>query len=154
MVEIVGYLPSNLSGKVQLYRQNFTNNDHVLELDIPKLTELQVRELVIQVRECARKNLRNFSTEIIVDIIDITISRLLDRKNIYRQNLERYLPQITGYDKEMVRLGLTDYLKLFRKPQLLKFLAEDFPNPKILDQLDISGLPKTGLKNFPNARMD
>ena len=33
----------------------------------------------------------------------------------------------------MIRLSLTDYLKTFRKPQLQRFINEDFANPKILD---------------------
>jgi hypothetical protein len=43
------------------------------------------------------------------------------------------LPIVTGYDPEMVRLGLTGYLKTFRAPQLQRFLARISPIPSILD---------------------
>ena len=56
--------------------------------------------------------------------------------------MEDLLPAITGYDREMLRLGLTEYLKSFRKPELKRFLAEDFPNPAILD--DFQPLTKGG----------
>ena len=42
----------------------------------------------------------------------------------------------------MIRLGLTGYLKTFRKPELQKFLVEDFTNPTILD--DFQPVPKGG----------
>ena len=57
---------------------------------------------------------------IVVAASAVTISSLL-------------LPFVSGYDAEMVRLGLTGLLKTFRAPQLHRFVAEDFPNPKVLD---------------------
>jgi len=49
---------------------------------------------------------------------------------------------VTGYDAEMIRLGLTSYLKTFREPELRKFLAEDFANPLVLD--GFQPMPKGG----------
>ena len=40
---------------------------------------------------------------------------------------------VTGYDEETIRLGLTSYLKSFRKHELQRFLVEDLGNPLLLD---------------------
>ncbi|MDQ7861273.1 acyl-CoA reductase [Peribacillus frigoritolerans] len=68
-----------------------------------------------------------------MDIIDKAIDRLLDRRSPYRQKAEQLLPIITGYDEEIVRLGLTIYLKKFRKHELQRFVVEDLGNPLLLD---------------------
>ena len=43
------------------------------------------------------------------------------------------LPLVSGYDPQMVRLGLSAFFKTFRAAQLHRFVAEDFANPKVLD---------------------
>jgi len=70
----------------------------------------------------------------IIELIDGCIARLLDPSDPYRQQAEQQLPVITGYDSEMVRLGLTSFCQRFRAPQLHRFVAEDFANPKVLDE--------------------
>ena len=62
------------------------------------------------------------------------MARLLDPADPYRRELDQLLPIVTGYDAEMVRLGLTAFFKTFRAPQLHRFVAEDFANPKLLDE--------------------
>jgi hypothetical protein len=70
----------------------------------------------------------------VIEVIDRAIARLLDPADAYRQQAERLLPIVSGYDAEMVRLGLTSFFKTFRAPQLQRFVAEDFANPKLLDE--------------------
>ena len=82
------------------------------------------------VKLASRTILKALTVSEIVDITDRAIARLLDRNDPYRRKCEALLPLVTGYDAEMVRLGLTGYLKTFRKPNLQKFIAEDFANPK------------------------
>ncbi|MEL0114656.1 MAG: acyl-CoA reductase, partial [Rickettsiales bacterium] len=69
----------------------------------------------------------------IVDIVDRAVGRLLDRSHPVRRKMEIILPQVSGYDAEIVRLGLTDTFKTFREAGLRKFIAEDFANPSMLD---------------------
>lgn len=68
-----------------------------------------------------------------MDVVDKAIARLLDRESPHRRKAEALLPLVTGYDAEMIRLGLSDYLRTFRRPQLERFLAEDFVDPRCLD---------------------
>lgn len=112
------------------------------DVAVPVLDGPQIAHLASHVRQNAARALRPLPVGRIVEIIDATVARLLDRQNPHRRRMEAALPAITGYDPEMVRLGLTQYLKTFRKPELLRFLAEDFPNPAILDQFQ--PLPKGG----------
>ena len=65
-----------------------------------------------------------------------TLNHLLlgDRLWITHWAAQRLLPAVSGYDAEMVRVALTGYLQAFRAPQLHRFVAEDFANPKVLDE--------------------
>jgi hypothetical protein len=78
--------------------------------------------------------LKTLTVSQIIEVVDRAIARLLDPADPYRQQMEQLLPVITGYDAEMVRLGLTSFFKTFRAPQLHRFVAEDFANPKMLDE--------------------
>jgi hypothetical protein len=100
---------------------------------LPELDEAQATALCEHVRGNARARLKQMDTARIVAAIDAAIARLLDRRHPLRRKAEHLLPIVTGYDRETVRLGLTGYLKTFRRPQLLRFLAEDFANPGMLD---------------------
>ncbi|AWB22415.1 acyl-CoA reductase [Methylobacterium currus] len=100
---------------------------------LPDLREDQAKALCGHVRARARETLRRMETVRIVEAIDRASACLLDRAHPLRRKAEALLPVVTGYDRETVRLGLTSYLKTFRRPQLLRFLAEDFSNPGVLD---------------------
>ena len=109
----------------------------------PNLSGDDVRALAAHIRKHTQKYLATYPVQRIIEIIDQAIGRLLDRNDPYRQRMEDLLPAITGYDREMLRLGLTEYLKTFRKPELQRFLVEDFSNPAILD--DFQPLAKGGI---------
>lgn len=69
----------------------------------------------------------------IVDVIARVISRWSHPDYPWRVQAEELLPAVTGYAPDMVRRGLKDYLKTFRRDRLLRFLAQDFDNPLVLD---------------------
>lgn len=100
---------------------------------LPELSEEQAKALCGHVRGRARETLRRMATARVVDAIDRASACLLDRAHPLRRKAEALLPVVTGYDRETVSLGLTSYVKTFRRPQLLRFLAEDFSNPGMLD---------------------
>jgi hypothetical protein len=100
---------------------------------LPVLESSQIAAVAEHVRIQSAAHLKALSVCQIVDAIDRAVARLLDRNDPYRRRMDSLLPVITGYDPHMVQQGLTGYLKTFRKPQLQRFLAEDFANPTILD---------------------
>ncbi len=128
-----GYLPGIADDAVGWQTLSFDRGGPALEIAVPDLAAGQIGSLCGNVRQAARDRLKTLPVARIADIVDRAVARLLDRKDPYRQQMEELLPVVTGYDAEMVRLGLTEYLKTFRKPQLTRFLAEDFPNPSCLD---------------------
>ena len=69
----------------------------------------------------------------IVEVLGRVMSRWYDPEHPGRRTAEELLPAITGYAPEMVRRGLRRYLKTFRRDRLLRFLAQDFDNPLVLD---------------------
>jgi Acyl-CoA reductase (LuxC) len=104
------------------------------KVEVPQLSPAQMMAMAHRVRKASRAHLKAMSVSDIVRVIDTAIARLLDVNNEYRKLLEELLPGITGFDAEMVRLGLNGFLQSFRALQLHRFVAEDFANPKILDE--------------------
>jgi hypothetical protein len=142
MTERAGYLPGLSGDEVDWQTLRFRDADSLLEVLVPVLSDAQIAALTERVRNAGREQLKPMPVAQIVDIVDRAVARLLDRNDLYRQKAEEILPIVTGYDADMIRLGLTGYLKTFRKPELQKFLAEDFTNPLILD--DFQPMPKGG----------
>ena len=100
----------------------------------PNLQSADLSVIASKVRLNARNSVKTWPVDRVLTAIDQTVARLLDRSHPVRKKMEHLLPIVTGYDEEMVRIGLTGYLKTFRKPQLQRFITEDFPNPGILDK--------------------
>lgn len=141
MTERAGYLPGLDAGNIAWQSLRFGATDCPLEIAVPALTEQQMKALAVRIRGASRR-LKEMPSARIVDIVDRVAARFLDRNDPIRRKAEELLPRVTGYDAEMIRLGLTGYLKTFRAPELRKFIAEDFANPQILD--DFQPVPKGG----------
>lgn len=128
-----GYLPGLGNEVVQRHVLAFERAGQRLEVAVPVLTGAQMQALADHVRRAADRHLRNMPVAEIIDAIDRAIARLLDRNDPYRREAETWLPVVSGYDADMVRLGLTGFFKTFRAAQLRRFVAEDFANPAVLD---------------------
>ncbi len=129
-----GYLPGLGDDEVQWQTLDFEPRDgQRLEVSVPVLTAPQMQALACRVRKAAAIHLRSMPVAEIIDAVDRAMARLLDRNDIYRQQAEAWLPVVSGYDADMVRLGLTGFFKTFRAAQLKRFVAEDFANPAVLD---------------------
>jgi hypothetical protein len=139
---VAGHLPGLTTEEVQWRTLSFSQRGESVEVCVPELNHQQISALSARIRANARAYLSQLSVLQIIAIIDEAVARLLDRTHPLRIKAEKLLPIITGYDAEMVRLGLTGYLKTFRQPQLKRFLAEDFVNPLMLD--DFQPRPKGG----------
>jgi len=137
-----GYLPGLNDDEVQWHVLHFERDGARLAVSVPVLTGAQMQALTARVQAAARQHLHTMRVADIIDVIDRAIARMLDRDDPLRQQAERWLPVVTGYDADMVRLGLTGFFKTFRAPQLRRFVAEDFPNPAVLDSFQ--PVPKGG----------
>lgn len=134
MTELAGYLPGLPADEIDRQTLVFDRGNKRVDVSVPVLDEAQLTDLAHRVRQASQAYLKTLSVPEIMAIIDKAIARLLDRDDPYRRKAEELLPLITGYDSEMVRLGLTQYLKTFRHAELQKFVAEDFANPRVLDE--------------------
>jgi hypothetical protein len=128
-----GHLPGLPPEAVQWHVLGFSQGDVTLDVEVPVLTAAQMSALAARVRSASALHLKSLGVTDIIAIVDRVIARLLDRDDPYRQLADTWLPVVSGYDRDMVRLGLTAFLKTFRAPQLQRFVAEDFPNPAVLD---------------------
>ena len=134
---IAGYLPGLRDSDVRWESLSFGRlgrEGNRLVIDVPALDAAQMVALGRRVRTAAREELRSMRVSQIIEIIDVAIARLLDPADRWRKEAEALLPVVTGYDAQMIRLGLDAYLQTFRAPQLHRFVAADFVNPKVLDE--------------------
>lgn len=129
-----GHLPGIADTEVAWHTLALGSGSEALEVRVPMLRPQQLGELARRVRDAARRELRMLQVSQIIRIVDAAVTRLLDPADPYRQQALRLLPAVSGYDAEMVRLGLDGYLQRFRAPQLHRFVTEDFTNPKVLDE--------------------
>ena len=133
LIETAGHVPNFEANAVEWQKLNFVNNKKSLEINVPLLSSSQCEEMCTYVSKHSNNFLKQQTTNTIIEIIDKAIERLLNRNDPFRQKAEELLPIVTGFSSEVIKLGLTDYLKTFRKPQLKRFVSEDFSNPKMLD---------------------
>jgi hypothetical protein len=131
---VAGYLPGLQADEVEWQTLRFGSGADRVEVAVPRLSAAQLTALAARVRQASREQLQRMTVSQIIDLVDRAIARLLDAGDPVRQQLDRLLPVVSGYDADMVRLGLTGFLKTFRAPQLQRFVAEDFANPKLLDE--------------------
>jgi hypothetical protein len=131
---VAGYLPGLRQQDVEWQTLHFESAQAAVDVKVPMLGAAQMKTLALRVKAASRAHLKTLSVSQIIDIVDRAVARLLDPADLYRQEADRLLPIITGYDSEMVRVGLTSFLRSFRAPQLHRFVAEDFANPKVLDE--------------------
>ena len=129
-----GYLPGLAASEVIWHRWTLGAPDAPWSVDLPELSAEQMTALAQRVQQASRQHLKTMPVSDIVRVLDQAIARLLDSHDPYRQALEHLLPKATGFDAEMVRLNLNSYLQTFRGLQLQRFVAEDFANPKVLDE--------------------
>ncbi|HEX2547630.1 MAG TPA: acyl-CoA reductase [Ramlibacter sp.] len=127
-----GYLPGLAEHEVGWHTLPFGEGAQRVEVAVPVLQPSQLAALARRVKQAPA--LKELPVSRIVEILDAAIARLLDPLDPFRREAERLLPAVTGYDAEMVRLGLDGFLPTFRAPQLHRFVAEDFANPKVLDE--------------------
>ena len=128
-----GHLPGLAAGDVQWRALRFAGHGRELEVEVPLLTDAQMHVLAAHVRRAAERSLHAMTVDAVIDVIDRAVARLLDTRDSLRRELDDLLPVVTGFDAEMVSLGLTACLQTFRAPHLRRFVAQDFANPKVLD---------------------
>jgi hypothetical protein len=131
---VAGYVPGLKHEDVQWQTLGFGSGPARLQVKVPVLSAPQMQALALRVKQASRLHLKTLTVSQVIEIVDRAIARLLDPADPYRQQMDQLLPVISGYDAEMVRLGLTSFFKTFRAPQLHRFVAEDFANPKMLDE--------------------
>ncbi|MBK0394110.1 acyl-CoA reductase [Ramlibacter algicola] len=128
-----GHVPGLDAAQLRWQVLPFSAHGQRLEVEVPALDEVQLAAVAAHVERAAREQLQSLRVDEIVGVVAKAAARLLDPQDPLRGQADELLPIVTGLDPEMVRLALTGYLHAFRAPQLQRFVAEDFANPKMLD---------------------
>lgn len=107
--------------------------DSTFLLKYPVLTEEQIREIGRVIQKNRTEYLVSLTTAEIIGKIDQAVQKWLDPNYSLRKLAEKLLPEITGYDGEMIRLELKRYMRTFRKKELLRFIEEELDHASLLD---------------------
>lgn len=129
-----GYVPGLKDKQLRWQRLSFGQGSAACEVEVPLLSAEQITALAERVRTASQRHLKSHHVSHIIHVIDTAVARLLDEQDPYRQLLADWLPRCSGLSPDMVRLGLNAFFRTFRAPQLHRFVAEDFANPKMLDE--------------------
>ncbi len=130
----VGHLPGLEPDAVQ-WRELDPGDPSWAGIQVPMLCADQIHSVIQTVRQQADLHLRTMNLSQIIDRIDAAVARLLDPQDPARSTLDLLLARACDLDIDMVRLNLNRYLKTFRAQGLHRFVAEDLPNPKVLDEM-------------------
>ena len=129
-----GYVPGFSHEELAWHTLEYGENDSRLEVKVPILTQAQMLTVTQNVKNACNAQIKTMDVSEIVRVIDQAILRLLDVNNEDRKRIDTLLPIATGMDATMLRLNFSQYLQTFRALQLHRFIAEDFSNPKMLDE--------------------
>ena len=129
-----GYVPGISHEELAWHTLEYRENDSQLEVKVPILTQAQMLTVTQNVKNACNAQIKTMDVSEIVRVIDQAILRLLDVNNEDRKRIDTLLPIATGMDATMLRLNFSQYLQTFRALQLHRFIAEDFSNPKMLDE--------------------
>jgi DNA-binding Lrp family transcriptional regulator len=94
--------------------------------------------LAERVKQGSRAYLKTRTVSQIIAVVDRAVARLLDPADPWRQQADRLLPLVTGFDAEMVRLGLTAYLNV----RLEKHTESHKRNPMDLFRASVLSWPE------------
>lgn len=97
------------------------------------MTPVEIQTLARQLSANRDRYLARLPIMAIIDRLDATVSRWLDPDYPLRREAERLLPAVTGYAPDMVRRGMRRFIRQFRREHLLQLLADELPNPLVLD---------------------
>ena len=129
-----GYVPGISHEELAWHTLEYGENDSRLEVKVPILAQAQMLTVTQSVKNACNAQIKTMDVSEIVRAIDQAILRLLDVNNEDRKRIDTLLPIATGMDATMLRLNFSQYLQTFRALQLHRFIAEDFSNPKMLDE--------------------
>lgn len=133
-VEYGGYLPPKAK-QMEIKKRvlSFKKGEEELHIHMPYPAPEQIQQFGSIMKTSA---VQTMDTTEIIQAVSKVIDLLLERNHPVRIKAEMLLPIITGYDAEIIRLGLTQSLQTFREHELHRWLAVNFHSLSILDRFE------------------
>ncbi|GAB3066752.1 acyl-CoA reductase [Virgibacillus ainsalahensis] len=113
--------------------REFESGEEKLILKYPDLSGEDIQFISKTIKKNQKIYLKDLKIAEVIDIVDTAVQKWLDPDYHLRKFAEKWLPVVTGYDSEMIRLELKRFLRTFRKKELLRFILEEFDDPTVLD---------------------
>lgn len=114
--------------------RRFEGPQGTLVLQYPDLSPELLGDIVREVSARRLDYVSRLRTEQIVERLDLAVHQWLNPDYELRRLAEAWLPIITGYNGEMIRLELKRFFRTFRRKELLRFLDEEFDASAVLDE--------------------
>jgi len=105
-----------------------------LRVEVPILTPASLHEIIDAVTKRREEYLARCPLKYILEVIDETIRRWVDREAPLRREAERALSVITRFSPPMIAHGLDLMLREYRGETILAWLREELGDPRCLDE--------------------
>jgi len=127
-----GYWLPDLDGEAIALREHPFGPGHV-SLLVPELTPHGLREVLIRLRENRDARLAGRSVNDLLEIIEAAARRLTEPGEALREELVTVLPDLTGYSRQMIDLGLERMGEGWTAAALRGALEGEFGDLAVLD---------------------
>lgn len=98
------------------------NETHPLVLCYPKITEQEIKEITKIITHNRNHYLKHLTVNEIIDIIARAAEKWTNPSYHLRKIAEKAVPAVTGYDADQFSLELKNFIRLFRKKELKRFV--------------------------------
>lgn len=105
--------------------------DQTLHLRYPEVSQRELLALSEQLQVNRKTYLSQLTVHEIIVLIGLAAEKWSVPNYHYRQVAEAFLPIITGYDATQISLELKQFMRLFRKKELLRFVNAECANTGI-----------------------
>ena len=101
----------------------------------PKVTEQEISDIIKKITYNRHSYLQQLTVNEIIDIISRAVEKWTDPEYHLRKLAEQAIPVVTGYDANQFTLELKNFIRLFRKKELKRFVNADLGHSgAILDE--------------------
>jgi hypothetical protein len=130
--KLKGYWLPDLDGEAVAMCERPFGPGHV-PLVVPELTPHGLREVLVRLRENREARLAGRSVSELLEIIEAAARRLTEPGEALREELVTVLPELTGYSRQMIDLGLERMGKGWTAAALRGALEGEFGDVAVLD---------------------
>ncbi|MGO0154394.1 acyl-CoA reductase [Leuconostoc mesenteroides] len=118
------YVPSNIIFD-DLTEKVVENETHQLVMCYPKISEQEIKKITKIITHNRNHYLKHLTVNEIIDIIARAAEKWTNPAYHFRKIAEKAVPMLTGYDVDQFSLEIKNFIRLFRKKELKRFVNSE-----------------------------